>query len=115
MLRYFLTRSFSVCLMVLAQHSGQSGLDSYRAITQTNSKWTVDVHSMFKGCNANNSTQAKQYVFVNLLMHVGMSINFTGNTAYDFISGMIPHHAGASRMCEVYKTATSSDQNMYDK
>ena len=69
---------------------------------------------MFAGCGQLNSVQAKQYGWVNKLMYEGMSINWTGNAEYDFIAGMIPHHAGAGQMCEVYENATSSDHSTHD-
>lgn len=36
---------------------------------------------------------------VNMNMHKGMAINFTGDAKVDFVRGMIPHHQGAVDMC----------------
>lgn len=38
---------------------------------------------------------------VNMRMHRGMAISFSGNAAVDFVRGMIPHHRGALEMCKV--------------
>ena len=38
---------------------------------------------------------------VNMRMHHGMAIRFSGDVATDFVRGMIPHHQGALDMCEV--------------
>jgi len=37
---------------------------------------------------------------INLKMHEGMDITFTGNTDVDFVKGMIPHHQGAIDMAK---------------
>ena len=38
---------------------------------------------------------------INLKMHEGMNITFTGNADADFVKGMIPHHQGAVDMAKV--------------
>lgn len=38
---------------------------------------------------------------INLKMHEGMNIAFTGNADADFVNGMIPHHQGAVDMAKV--------------
>jgi hypothetical protein len=35
------------------------------------------------------------------IMHRDMAITYTGNTDYDFLAGMIPHHQGAVDMAQV--------------
>eukprot|EP00930_Biecheleria_cincta_P034744 TRINITY_DN2396_c0_g5_i1.p1 TRINITY_DN2396_c0_g5~~TRINITY_DN2396_c0_g5_i1.p1 ORF type:complete len:391 (-),score=56.22 TRINITY_DN2396_c0_g5_i1:144-1199(-) len=58
---------------------------------------------MFAGCGSHISlNESYQYGLINQWMHNGMAINFTGNPEYDFLAAMIPHHEGASRMCDVY-------------
>jgi uncharacterized protein (DUF305 family) len=37
---------------------------------------------------------------VNVKMHEGMDITFTGNADIDFVKGMIPHHQGAVDMAK---------------
>ena len=61
---------------------------------------------MFGGCG--DEKASKSYAVVNYQMHNGMAINFTGNAEFDFVAGMIPHHAGASSMCDIYKEHTAS-------
>lgn len=58
---------------------------------------------MFAGCGSRISlNESYQYGLINQWMHNGMAINFTGNPEYDFLAAMIPHHEGASQMCDVY-------------
>ena len=51
---------------------------------------------------------SKMYMYENMLMHEGMAIDFTCDPGVDFVRGMIPHHIGALRMCEVMRKTTSA-------
>jgi uncharacterized protein (DUF305 family) len=64
---------------------------------------------MFTGCGQHGLKSSKKYALLNYQMHESMAINFTGNQEYDFIAGMIPHHEGASKMCDVYANSTSNE------
>jgi len=63
-----------------------------------------DILAMMSGCGHNvNLVSSVEYAKINVEMHHGMAINFTGNAEYDFLAGMIPHHTAAVDMCKVYK------------
>jgi uncharacterized protein (DUF305 family) len=47
----------------------------------------------------------------NMKMHRGMALNFTGDPSVDFVRGMIPHHEGATDMCDVLVKKLSCEEN----
>jgi len=55
------------------------------------------------GCGGSTEcpNAVKLWDSVNMRMHLGMALSFSGNVAIDFVRGMIPHHRGALEMCEV--------------
>ena len=54
------------------------------------------------GCGGSRCPKAvKLWDDVNMKMHSGMAINFSGDVALDFVRAMVPHHQGALDMCEV--------------
>uniref|UniRef100_A0A6U6GMW5 Uncharacterized protein n=2 Tax=Odontella aurita TaxID=265563 RepID=A0A6U6GMW5_9STRA len=59
-------------------------------------------HGMFMGCGELNIDSTREYMLVNMDMHMRMALNFTGNPDVDFLLGMIPHHEGAIDMCHIY-------------
>ncbi len=44
---------------------------------------------------------ASEWTDINMKMHEGMAIDFTGDPDKDFLLGMIPHHQGAVEMAEL--------------
>lgn len=48
-----------------------------------------------------NGPSSRAFNDVNMKMHEGMDIAFTGNADVDFVAGMIPHHQGAVDMANV--------------
>ncbi len=47
-----------------------------------------------------NSPSSLAFYGINMKMHDGMDITFTGNADVDFVAGMIPHHQGAIDMAK---------------
>ena len=47
-----------------------------------------------------NSPSSLAFYGINMKMHKGMDITFTGNADVDFVKGMIPHHEGALDMAK---------------
>ena len=47
-----------------------------------------------------NSPSSLAFHGINMKMHKGMDIAFTGNADVDFVKGMIPHHEGAVDMAK---------------
>jgi len=41
------------------------------------------------------------FMEANMLMHVGMGIDISCDHTADFVRAMLPHHAGAIRMCDI--------------
>ena len=63
----------------------------------------AETYSLLTGCGQYEDDKvSRQYAAVMLDMHKGMAIKFTGNDEFDFLAGMIPHHAAAVDMCSVY-------------
>jgi len=56
---------------------------------------------MMMGCGNTASPSSRAFIAENMAMHDGMAINFAGDANVDFAKGMIPHHAGAVKMCDV--------------
>jgi len=53
-------------------------------------------------CGGNSCPNAARlWDEVNMRMHSGMAIKYTGDVERDFVYGMIPHHNGALEMCNV--------------
>lgn len=67
----------------------------------TTTTTTAETCEMSMGCGNTTSQSAEAFMAENMLMHNGMAINFTGEANVDFVRGMIPHHVGAIRMCEI--------------
>mmetsp|Transcript_24418 Transcript_24418/g.35451 ORF Transcript_24418/g.35451 Transcript_24418/m.35451 type:complete len:253 (-) Transcript_24418:618-1376(-) len=85
-----------VLLAVLSTHLPSS---VYGAMSMNS-----DILAMMSGCGHNvNLVSSVEYAKINVEMHHGMAINFTGNAEYDFLAGMIPHHTAAVDMCKVYE------------
>ena len=75
------------------------------AVVRTASRRTLD--AMFAGCGRTDLAPSYAYGLINEAMHGGMAINFAADTLewgqeFDFNAGMIPHHAAAADMCDVY-------------
>jgi uncharacterized protein (DUF305 family) len=60
-------------------------------------------HGASSGSGPRGDTGASSQALhaINVKMHEGMTIAFTGNTDVDFVKGMIPHHQGAVDMAKV--------------
>jgi uncharacterized protein (DUF305 family) len=63
---------------------------------------------MTMGCGDLRCNSSKLFMRENMLMHKGMAIKFSCNPDVDFVRGMIPHHAGALKMCAVLRQTTPS-------
>eukprot|EP01048_Picozoa_sp_COSAG05_P011244 COSAG05_NODE_1047_length_6041_cov_141.646247_9_plen_149_part_00 len=59
--------------------------------------------AMNMGCGNTSCMSSKRFMHENHVMHEGMNLDYTCNVAVDFVRGMIPHHAGAVKMCEVLR------------
>jgi len=58
--------------------------------------------AMMGGCGGEQCPAALSlWAAVNMKMHTGMALDFTGDSEVDFVRGMLPHHAGALDMCAV--------------
>ena len=44
-----------------------------------------------------------------MAMHHDMAIEFTCDPEVDFVRGMIPHHDGAIKMCQIVRNAVQSN------
>lgn len=70
----------------------------------------AETYSLLTGCGEHeDDLVSRQYAAVMLDMHNDMAIKYTGNDEFDFLAGMIPHHAAAVDMCSVYYHATHGD------
>ena len=59
--------------------------------------------SMSMGCGGLSCASTLAFVHENMVMHHGMAIEFTCDVEVDFVRGMIPHHAGAVKMCDILR------------
>jgi len=69
---------------------------------------------MKMGCNNLTCPSSVELLAANHMMHEGMSIKFSCDPAVDFVRGMIPHHAGAIAMCEVFYKSSVKDAYLID-
>jgi uncharacterized protein (DUF305 family) len=53
------------------------------------------------GPRGDTGPSSQAFHAINVKMHEGMNISFSGNTDVDFVKGMIPHHQGAVDMAKV--------------
>jgi uncharacterized protein (DUF305 family) len=54
-----------------------------------------------QGPRGDTGPSSQAFHAINVKMHEGMNIAFTGNADVDFVRGMIPHHQGAVDMAKV--------------
>jgi uncharacterized protein (DUF305 family) len=67
---------------------------------------------MAMGCGDGTCTTTTAFMHENMAMHDAMAIEFTCNVEVDFVRGMIPHHAGAIKMCEILRgTSAGTDHD----
>ena len=59
--------------------------------------------SMSMGCGNMSCASTLAFLHENMVMHHGMAIEFTCDVEVDFVRGMIPHHAGAVKMCDILR------------
>jgi len=64
--------------------------------------------SMSMGCGNTNCDTSKKFIAENAVMHTGMAVEFTCDVPLDFVRGMLPHHLGAVKMCDVLLAAQAS-------
>lgn len=65
--------------------------------------------SMSMGCGETSCYSTNAFMEENMAMHSDMAVEFTCNHEVDFVRGMIPHHAGALKMCEIVRNASRSN------
>jgi len=62
----------------------------------------IFVHDgMSMGCGNSDCFSTSNFILVNEAMYDGMAIEYTCDHEVDFVRGMIAHHDGAVKMCEV--------------
>ena len=66
----------------------------------------------FAGCGRTDVNASYQYGLINERMHLGMAINFTASSEFNFLAGMIPHHTAAVEMCNVYLHEVETNANV---
>jgi uncharacterized protein (DUF305 family) len=67
------------------------------------------------GCGDTASPSSVAFIEANHAMHAGMGIRVSCDHSVDFVRAMIPHHAGAVRMCEIlqeHSDASSLDSTL---
>jgi uncharacterized protein (DUF305 family) len=64
------------------------------------------------GCGDTSSPSSVAFIEANHAMHAGMGIRISCDHSVDFVRSMIPHHAGAVRMCEILQEY--SDESSLD-
>ena len=69
--------------------------------------------SMSDGCGDMDAPSSKAFIEANRLMHGGMGVKLSCEHSIDFVRMMIPHHAGAVRMCDILTEHTTSDKDAY--
>ena len=67
----------------------------------------IEHMGMRMGCGNASCASTHAFLRENMQMHDAMAIHFTCDAEADFVRGMIPHHQGASIMCEVLRNYTS--------
>lgn len=62
----------------------------------------IYVHDgMSMGCGKSDCFSTTNFIIENVAMYDGMAIEYTCDHEVDFVRGMIAHHDGAVKMCEV--------------
>ena len=85
-------------------HSGHSmGTDDHPDHSST---MTGHEHSVSYGCGALETNSSRRFVAANEEMHDGMAVEVSCDHTTDFVRMMVPHHAGAVRMCQVLSDAS---------
>ncbi|CAD7972190.1 unnamed protein product [Amoebophrya sp. A120] len=99
------------------------GCGAYQAQTTEAQQYATINYQMHDGMAINflgdTAAITTMRATINYQMHDGMAINFLGETAvggeeFDFLAQMVPHHKGASDMCDVWRKASEERAAAYD-
>ena len=77
--------------------------------TTCKGKTSLEQMDTAMGCGNGTCDGTKMFMQENMVMHGGMALEFTCDAAVDFVRGMIPHHKGAIKMCEILRNVTKLD------
>jgi uncharacterized protein (DUF305 family) len=80
------------------------------SVDQSNDGEGHSMHSMSMGCGDTEAASSKAFMEANHLMHGGMGVELSCDHSVDFVRMMIPHHAGAVKMCEILNEHGESDE-----
>ena len=78
-------------------HGGMHG--NMHASTHEGMHGSVPGHNVVQP-KGDNGPSSLAFRGINMKMHEGMNITFSGNADVDFVKGMIPHHQGAVDMAK---------------
>merc|ERR1711988_525135 len=71
-------------------------------------------HGMSMGCGNTSCDSSADFMDENMAMHTAMAISFECDVEVDFVRGMIPHHEGAVKMCEILREHTTELDTFLD-
>jgi len=93
-------------IQAMQKYLTQTKKVSIHAKCAKNAPGSMKMMGMVMGCGNTMCPPSKAFMKENMAMHMDMAVKLTCDPGIDFVRGMIPHHIGAVKMCEVLTNST---------